>query len=336
MACAHPTAGSEDSFVQKIVGCLECPVCFCLPRDPKDMGMCSRGHLICKQCIRDLSRMPKNNNVCPTCRAAPIVQDTPIALQKVCEELLQVLPIGCRFTVLGCDKKGLAKFVAAHEKTCLFRQFKCPRYACGQLHTLWEVKIDQTRDCFRKMSAETVRGFDVDIPMTDFFDDRSRLRDDICKVFFLPNLETEFPVFVKIVQCAYGVKLQPYFLADAPTNNDAVKTTIFNLGLSARCKGMGTMTNLSWPNFLDTPRGEVRSLLIARDVLKNWCLVMGNSPVAPEELNARLEGTDRLDPAGFITTACANKRKHVHLMVNFPKKMETLLVATKNQIQKMA
>lgn len=338
---ATPPLTAQTSFIQKVADCLECPVCFHLPRDPKEMGMCKKGHLVCINCIRSVHNMQNNanNRVCPTCRTEPMIEETPIALQQIFQELLSVHTVACRHSFLGCTALGLGLTMAGHEKTCLFRQFSCPSHACSQTHTLQQVARDERKECFSKMGPQTVRGFDIDVDMADIFDDQSKLHTQISKTFFLPDLETEFPLFVKIERFLFGIKICAFHLAqikDLPSAKvDTLKKRLISLGLSARCKSMGAITSLSVFNFLDTPPNEIRSLLVGIDILKHWCLVMGSSWEAPETLNINLEDNNQLDPAGTMTTVCPNKKKHLHLMLKGISAIEPMVLAPQSIMHRM-
>lgn len=338
---ATPPLTPQTAFIHKIANCLECPVCFHLPRDPKEMGMCKRGHLVCVNCIKEIHNMQNNanNRVCPTCRTEPMTEETPIVLQQIFQELLGVHTLACRHSHQGCSALDLGLAMAQHEKTCLYRPFSCPNVACIETHTLQQVARDERKQCFGRMGPQTRRGHDIDVAMTDIFNGQSKLHGQICKIFFLPDLETEIPIFVKIERFIHGIKIEAFFLAEIKhlpkSKVDAMKGTLISLGLSARCKSMGAISSLTLVNFLDTPPVQIRSLLVGTDTLKNWCLVMGASWVAPETFTLNLDHHNQLDPAGAMTTVCPNKTKHLHLSIKMVSRMDTIVLAPQPELQRM-
>jgi len=97
---------------------LECPVCFESPRSGPIYN-CSNGHVLCKECVRNLI-------TCPVCRD-PSMQNRNLVAEELLGDYLKVKHIKCRSAAHGCDFEALLPAVALHEESCGHSQVSCMR-----------------------------------------------------------------------------------------------------------------------------------------------------------------------------------------------------------------
>lgn len=97
-----------------VVQGLECPVCLSLPRGPPIVS-CSRGHSLCRDCHRRLSR-----GRCPVCLSG---FSRPPARNFLAESLLEEVARPCSWHHLGCTVTSWGSpQLAEHEETCRHRE----------------------------------------------------------------------------------------------------------------------------------------------------------------------------------------------------------------------
>lgn len=92
----------------------KCPVCFNSLIPP--VKICLKGHAICQPCRRSTAS-------CPKCRSNFALNGN-----KLLNQMLESIPLACKYTSSGCDSEVLGKEIKKHEKICHFRNEKC--YAC--------------------------------------------------------------------------------------------------------------------------------------------------------------------------------------------------------------
>ena len=326
---------TEETLKSAIEQHLECPICCVIPKDSKNLGMCTSGHLVCQPCIANLKRLNAMAR-CPTCRDAPFADRAPVVLQKILEDFLKNFPQACMNSIHGCQHVHWANLMSEHEQKCMYRKFPCPQINCKSWHTLAHYANPRDQSCVEMLVNWTARGYDMAIPMTDFYDEKSHFKSAVLKAYMVPDFGTDFIACIKILSIESGLIVMPVFLTNRPANNAIVEAQ-FNLGLSAYCQAMGTLSKLVPANFMDTTLEDSRCLVVPKSIVRNWCFVMGCTPVTPDNLMKKLEDTDLIDPSAGIHTLCSLKRKHFHLLVKYPiGEIERTVVANHGQVKRMA
>lgn len=132
----------NEQIFSAIKKLLCCTVCF---EYRTETNQCKNGHLICRQCTRQLERgmQPEaNRGACPTCRVAlfPGISRCLLATQLSAElpttciycnlcfrqselehhesDLCQLRPVRCKYNIFGCLWKGKANEAPKHERGC--------------------------------------------------------------------------------------------------------------------------------------------------------------------------------------------------------------------------
>ena len=116
--------------MQEVEDCLECSVCFMVPRK-LPIPSCPSGHLICGDC------RGKVEDKCPTCRQKLRKRD----VSSLAAALYDKVEHRCKY--IPCEEKALLGQLLVHENKCPERIIKCPvgRYFFGEDRCGKEVKF---------------------------------------------------------------------------------------------------------------------------------------------------------------------------------------------------
>ena len=110
---------AESESMAEIGGCLECPVCYKIPRE-LPVPCCDAGHIVCQPCKGRVTN-------CPTCRGK-MKSNT----STVVGNLIMLVSHKCKFSSIGCDVKMKLKDIEEHEKHCPESTDKCPENECNE------------------------------------------------------------------------------------------------------------------------------------------------------------------------------------------------------------
>lgn len=112
------TQGSEKS----VKDLLKCPICLKVPRHGP-IYQCWQGHIFCSNCSYRLTR-------CYQCEASLSAN----IKNLVAEEMLEKIPMDCRYKESGCDVELVRNELFCHEEDdCLYRDVQCPQHECQNM-----------------------------------------------------------------------------------------------------------------------------------------------------------------------------------------------------------
>ena len=108
---------SKDFAIITSKKVLECPICFEQFKPP--IFQCKNGHSVCHLCKSQLDQ-------CPLCREAIAVRNLQL------EDILESLPMPCKYKTNGCKRVLDQSMRAEHEIECPERTIACFFVACEQ------------------------------------------------------------------------------------------------------------------------------------------------------------------------------------------------------------
>lgn len=106
------------TFQTKVEDCIECPVCFNIPRS-LPIPSCRAGHVVCRPCSTRMSH-------CPICRHSLNYVNTIVGY------LVQIVLHKCSYRVFGCNVVTSMHDIIEHELGCTERIVQCPFRDCNK------------------------------------------------------------------------------------------------------------------------------------------------------------------------------------------------------------
>jgi len=108
-------ARKHKSFLNKLRGKIQCPVCQEVPRSGK-VPVCPSGHFVCRKC---------KTSICPTCRVT-----MGNCMSSLAVTVIENIDHKCKFA--ACQELFPLDKLEEHEKVCSHRTVKCPHLNCAE------------------------------------------------------------------------------------------------------------------------------------------------------------------------------------------------------------
>ena len=112
---------NEDFAILPKKRVLECPICYERFRPP--IFLCKNGHSVCQPCKNQLDN-------CPLCREALAIRNLQL------EDILESLPMPCKYKTNGCNQVLDQSLMAEHETECPERTVTCFSRKCEDNPTM--------------------------------------------------------------------------------------------------------------------------------------------------------------------------------------------------------
>jgi hypothetical protein len=116
----------KELFLQSPSDQFECPICYCIMKDPVS---CPEGHTFCRHCLS--KHLDVQAMTCPTCRV--LLSKDKLVPSRLIRSLIEDSEVRCLSEEYSCDWTGKLKDAELHYVHCPFSIKSCPHSSCDEI-----------------------------------------------------------------------------------------------------------------------------------------------------------------------------------------------------------
>jgi hypothetical protein len=140
-------AYAKELFLQPPSDQFECPICFCIMKDPVS---CPEGHTFCRHCVS--KHLDVQAQTCPTCRV-PLTKEK-LVPSRLIRSLIDDSEVHCPSVELSCDWTGKLRDAELHYIHCPFSITSCPHSGCDEICIQKDLPVHMKNCLYRLVPCE--------------------------------------------------------------------------------------------------------------------------------------------------------------------------------------